>query len=81
MLTLLVLSQNITKKKKLTYLYCLGVHYQNTYTKKITSETINSMIRVILKQKGIVNACPYEIETCGKILEASYFGSSLKSQE
>lgn len=50
-LTRLVLSLNITRKKKLTYLYCLGVHYQNTYSKKVTSETINSIMRLILRQK------------------------------
>lgn len=80
-LTKLVLALNVTRKKKLTYLYCLGVHYQNACTKKISSETINSMIRLILRQKELVTACPYEIETCGRIVEASYFSSSLKSQE
>lgn len=80
-LTRLVLSLNITRKKKLTYLYCLGVHYQNAYTKKITGETINSMMRLILRQKEVVTACPYEIETCGKIVEACFFRSSLKSEE
>ena len=80
-LTMLVLSLNITRKKKITYLYCLAVHYQNAYSKKITSETINSLIRVILKQKSIMTACPYEAKTCGKIVEASFFGSSLKSDD
>lgn len=77
----MVLSLNVTRKKKLTYLYCLGVHYQNAYTKKITSETVNALIRLILKQKYLVSACPYEIETCGQIVKASFFSSSLKNPQ
>ena len=80
-LTKIILSVNITRKKKLTYLYCLGVHYQNTYSKKITAETINSMIRLILKQQGFISPCPYDFDTCGKIVEAYFFCSSLKMSE
>ena len=36
-LTRIVLSVNITRRKKLTYLYCLAVHYQDSYSKKVTA--------------------------------------------
>ena len=77
-LTKIILEVNITRKKKLTYLYCLGVHYQNAYSKKINAETVNSMIRLILKQQGFITACPYDKDTCGTIIEASFFTSSYK---
>lgn len=36
-------------------------------------------MRLILKQRQIITACPYEEETCGRIVEAYFFGSSLKN--
>ena len=36
-LTRIVLSVSITRRKKLTYLYCLAVHYQDAYSKKVTA--------------------------------------------
>lgn len=36
-LTRIILSVNITRRKKLTYLYCLAVHYQDSYSKKVTA--------------------------------------------
>ena len=36
-LTKIILAVNISRKKKLTYLYCLAVHYQDVYSKKLTA--------------------------------------------
>ena len=77
----LILCADITRKKKLTYLYCLGVHYQNCCTKRLTSETLNSMLRLLLTQRELLTACPYELQTCGHIIEAYFLSSSLKNQD
>ncbi len=79
LLTKLVINANISKKKKITYLYCIAVHYQNCYSKKVTSETLNSLIRLICKQGRLLNACPYNRGSCGKIIQAYYYDSSLKN--
>ena len=79
-LTRIIMSVNITRKKKITYLYCLGVHYQNAYNKKLTSETVNSIIKIIIRQQGFISPCPYDFKTSGKIVESYFFTSSNKLQ-
>lgn len=81
MLVKFVLLAQITRKKKLMYLYCVAVHYQNCYSKKVNIETVNSLIRLIFKQNALINACPYNQDTCGKIIEAYYFESDLKTEQ
>ena len=77
----LILCADITRKKKVTYLYCLAVHYQKCCTKWLTSETLNSMLRLLLSQRELFTACPYELQTCGHIIEAYFLSSSLKNQD
>jgi len=76
-----VLLADITKKKKIMYLFCLCVHYQNCYSKKVTSETLNTLIRSIYQQNMFLNACPYSINSAGKIIEAYYLYSDLKNNQ
>ena len=58
-----------------------AVHYQNCCTKWLTSETLNSMLRLLLSQRELFTACPYELQTCGHIIEAYFLSSSLKNQD
>lgn len=73
MLVRFVLLSNISRKKKLMYLFCILAHYQNCYSKRVTAESVNSLIRLIYKQHSLINACPYLESTCGKIIEAYFF--------
>jgi hypothetical protein len=43
-------------------------------------ETLNSLIRLIFKQYSFINPCPYLEGSCGRIVEAYYFESDLKSE-
>lgn len=71
---------NITTHKKLIYLFCLIVHYQNCYSKKLTCESYNSLLREIYADRMMVNACPYSKRYCGRVLSARYYQSEVKER-
>lgn len=61
----------VPKSKKLSMLFCLGVHYQGVHhssdSQEMTVETFNSMVREMHRSTGFLNACPYTHKYFGQI--------------
>lgn len=65
----LILMSEMPKQKKLSMIFCIGVHYQNTPMssdcQEMTIETFNSIIKEIGRSTGFLNACPFSNKYMG----------------
>ena len=78
----LILSTPISATKKLNLIYCLTVHYQNvthlSNGQKMSIQTLNSIIREILLNYGVLSACPFSRNSYGQIVSGCFYSKGDK---
>ena len=81
----LILTAPLSKIKKLSLIYCVAAHYENNSEKagnqEITVKTLNSLLKEIFLNHGVLNACPFSNKFCGKIVSGCFYLKSGKSDE
>lgn len=59
----------IAKIKKISMIFCVAAHYQNVYqlgtSRKLSVQTVNSIISEIIRSTGYINACPFKNDFFG----------------